>query len=75
MYKGKTRKQMFATLVNALTGLCLKTYGSLADSKWKVIFCGMTEEYFLHNGITKNTNSVNYTIIHVDQGQGCLSCQ
>ena len=27
--------QMFATLANELTGLCLKTYGSHGDSKWK----------------------------------------
>ena len=38
--KGKTRKQMFATLVYELTGLCLKTF-----FKWKVLFYGMTEEY------------------------------
>ena len=55
--KGKTRKLMFAALVIELTGLCLKIYGCLGDSKWKVLFCGMTE-YFLHNRITKDTNIV-----------------
>ena len=48
---------MFATLVNT-AGLCLKTYGSLGDFIWKVLIYGMTEEYFLHNGITKDTNTV-----------------
>ena len=45
---------MFASLVNELTGLCLKTYGSQGDSKCKVLFYGMTNEYFFNNRITKD---------------------
>ena len=65
---------MFATLFNELTGLGLKTYDSLGYSKWKVLFYGMTEEYFFAQWDHQRYKySVSYTIIHEDQG--CLSCQ